>query len=191
MITYLCTLVADKDHHSMMRASSNFCIICSQIGWREVEQAQLIYSQKANGFHLYKKATSKFANKIYACCIEDYTFKHKYGKHVHNLLTISVHLVVVCAVCWRFQKNLMYRHIIELQALPADLEWCFVKAALRVFNVSPYFATNQITWLLYTNKTLVVKDATGQSNQALNQDYTLQPGKCSTQIGLGMRHQQK
>ena len=83
-------------------------------------------------FYEYDNATSKFEDIIYACCIEDFTFKRIRGKLIKDPLSVPISEVAACTVCWRFQKNLQHGQKIDFQTSPSDPEWCFVQAALRI-----------------------------------------------------------
>ena len=79
MINYLRSTVVGKNPHCLTCALINFAVLAVQTAWRGVEWVQpknpRIKGQLKLEFYEYDNATSKFENIIYACCVEDFTFK--------------------------------------------------------------------------------------------------------------------
>ena len=150
MINYLGSLVVGKKSHSLICALINFAVCVCQTGWRGIEWLQPVNPRRSGilRFYEYNNTTSKFENIIYACCIEDFNFKHKCGKRIKDLLLIPIPEVAVYIVCLQFQKNLQHGQEIDFQASPKDPEWCFVRAVLRIITRFKLFCGRPNTLLI-------------------------------------------
>ena len=138
MINYLRTLVVGKNPHCLTCALIDFAVLAVQTAWRGIEWVQpknpRIKGKVKLEFYEYDNATSKFDNTIYACCVEDFTLKRKCGRVIQDPLSVPISEIAVCTIRWRFQKNLQHGQEIDFQASPADPEWCFVRAAVRIIE---------------------------------------------------------
>ena len=79
LINYLRSLVVGNNSHSLTCALIDFAVLACQTGWRGIEWLQPVNRRRSDKleFYEYDNATSKFENIIFACCIEDFTFKYK------------------------------------------------------------------------------------------------------------------
>ena len=91
MVEYLrANLIGNNTHLFFTNAIIYFLIMGFQTGWKGAKWVHSTCPEK-DGFYLYDKRSSKFENKIYACCKEDFTFKFSNGQSVSNPLTTPEH----------------------------------------------------------------------------------------------------
>ena len=134
MIDYLRSTTSNP--YSLTNALIDFSVCACQTGWRGIKWLQPVNLQRSGElkFYKYDAASSKFENMIYACCREDFRFKHQCGKRIKDPFLVPINEVMVCTVYWQFQKNLQHSQEIDFQASPNAPEWCFVWAILWIIK---------------------------------------------------------
>lgn len=126
MLDFLRNKVAKKEPHCLTNAIIDFAIMGVQTGWKVIKWSQPTCPKKAGGFYIYDKPTNILKNTIFACCIEDFTFKFNIGKLVTDPLnTPNKKMQLVVSTGDLFLK-LQYGETLSLLASPKDQDWCFV-----------------------------------------------------------------
>jgi len=134
MVEFLREAGFGKHKHCHDTASAEWTTLGESTGFRGKEWCQT-RDPHTHGFILYDKPSSKFHNRIYACCDTDLQFKLKAPPNriisLQTAAATAYRLLLSVIVRWKFQKNGNHGEKIEFAFSP-DITRCPVHASHNI-----------------------------------------------------------